>query len=316
MSRLLSILLVVLLVAVVPSSSVLNAPAQPMNWPDRGNKLVVMTSNVRTSNAPEDVINAWPYRLPLLAHVFRQEAPDIIALQEATPWQISGLQSSLPGFESVTTNIGDQEKGYPSILYRKERFALKGFERLFLSAVPQMVDSVSWGNPSPRCFTAVKLQDLVTGKEFIFASTHFDYQSPNARKESALQLARWVKEQGSTPVILAGDFNERADSEVLNPLRALSSAGLESGIPLSDSYDLAHEPEKGTLQGFSMNAKWRIDLILVSDDWKVENSQVVEYHKGKVFPSDHFPVVATLQFQKEPSVQFANKPETFDVKVP
>lgn len=305
MSRRLCIVLVLLLVAVVPSSSM--APPKPdrMYWPDRSS-LTVMTLNVRTSLAPEDGINGWIYRRSLVAHVLREEAPDVIALQEADPWQISGIQAAVPGYASVTTKLGNQWRGYPSILYRKDRFVLKSSERLWLSAVPTMVDSVSWGNPSPRCYTSVRLKDKVSGKSFVFVSTHFDYQSPYARLESASQLASWASRQGSTPVILAGDFNEVVGSTVLDPITSR----------LEDSYIAVHQPERGTLHGFTGQANCRVDMIFVSTNWRPTSSHVISYHEGEVYPSDHYPVVATLDFPIVPSSMIVLKPVHYEPKAP
>jgi endonuclease/exonuclease/phosphatase family metal-dependent hydrolase len=297
MSRKLSVLWVLLLIAVVPSSTAMQH--LPMVWPDRTD-VVVMTFNIRTSVA-YDGKNTWWLRRGQVEHVIREEAPDIIAIQEADPWQIGWLRRVLPGYSVVTPKALGQWRGYPTILYREKRFLARNATRIWLSAAPQVPDSVSWGNDSPRCFTTVRLYDRVTGRSFEVASTHLDYRSSKSREESTIQLAEWVRESSDVPLVLAGDFNEPADSYVLDPLRSVSPERDDIGR-LQDSYRLAREPERGTLHGFSGRSKSRIDLILVSSEWQVVSSHVVEYHDGATFPSDHYPVVATIGLDAKPNV--------------
>lgn len=302
MSRKVTMIMVLLLIVTAPSITAF-PQGNAMSWPNRTD-VDVMTFNFRTALAYEGfkIWNLWPIRKDLVVHVIKEEAPDLIAIQEATPLQIWGVMRALPGYQVVTSGIGDQWKGYPIIFYRKDRFTASGAEGLFFSEAPQIAESVSWGNKNPRCFTTIQLYDRFEKKNLAFVSTHFDHLSANSRLESALLLESWVMANRSKPIIIAGDFNEPAHSRELDTLRSVKVSTFDNFGQLEDSYLLAHEPEKGTLHGFTGRARVRTDLILVSSEWKVRESHVVEYHQGFIYPSDHYPVVATLSYPNIPKI--------------
>lgn len=292
MKKLVLLVTILLLLAVIVQRSTPTIP-EPMVWPDRGSRLTVETYNIKTIFSTR-ILDTWFLRKPLVIHEIREEVADIVAVQEAYTLQIDDIVSSLPGYTAVTTVGSDQRQGYPTILYRKERFEQIATDRLFFSVAPQIPRSVSWGNEEPRCFTTARFRDKFTGQVFAVASVHLDHRSSNSRNESVKLLAAWVLEQ-TVPVIVAGDFNEPARSGVLNPLRTIEPQSYQA-THLLDSHLIAGAQDEGTLHGFTGRAVDRIDMILVTGDWTVVDSHISKYHRGRRYPSDHFPVTATLDF--------------------
>jgi len=296
--------LVLLLVAVVPSSVMRSNPDIPMVWPERSG-IYVMTFNIRTS-LTTDILNNWLLRRSLVERVIREEAPDVILLQEANPIQISGLRRTFPSYRIITAGQGAPWNGYPAIMIRAERFAPVSTDRVWMSEAPWIEDSVSWGNVRPRCITTAILWDKLNRRRFLVASVHLDHRSAKSRKESVKLLSAWYRDHRDLPVVLGGDFNVNAESATLNGLRSDQVMSRLEDRRLRDSYRAVHDPDKGTLHGFTGKAKKRVDLVLVSQQWGVKDSWIVRTHEGSRYPSDHYPVVAVLEFPAK-SIQIAKR---------
>lgn len=272
---------------VLGSSSSTNLKGSPMRWPNRSS-IVAMTFNIRTSSAL-DGLNSWEFRRPLVEEVIREQAPDIIALQEPTLIQIWNLANDLPGYTIVTMGAGNQQiNEYPAIMYRTDRFADLTSAGFWLSDTPSRPDSRSWGNWKPRGVTEVTLQERSSGLIFRAASVHLDYQSENSRQKSVAMLKARYSKVAKKPVVLMGDFNDNPDSLVLSEFT--------NGV-LYDTFLESSDKPRGTLHGFSGLARNRYDMILVSEDWEVQSSKVLEYHLGRRYPSDHFPVIAEISIK-------------------
>ncbi|KAJ4461863.1 hypothetical protein PAPYR_1544 [Paratrimastix pyriformis] len=70
---------------------------------------------------------------------------------------------------------------------------------------------------TPRSPGSAAGRDRTNGRVFVFANTHFDYLSPEARTQSAkLVLGRLgdLGQAGGIPVVLTGDLNAEPDSEM------------------------------------------------------------------------------------------------------
>ena len=98
---------------------------------------------------------------------------------------------------------------------------------------------------------------------------------------------------GAKAVYVTGDFNFQPDSEAYSIMTKAS---------LSDSRRIAEsEPvgPKGTFNSFryGANHEQRIDFIFVNKKVNVKNYSVIDYAKGGIYPSDHFPVIIQSTFK-------------------
>ena len=63
-------------------------------------ELDVMSFNIRNGRA-NDGSNAWEHRRELVCAVLRDDAPDIVGLQEAFDFQLDALEECLPQYRAI-----------------------------------------------------------------------------------------------------------------------------------------------------------------------------------------------------------------------
>jgi len=119
-----------------------------------------------------------------------------------------------------------------------------------------------------------------------------DHESQEARERSSDMLIDRVRERGNAdPVVVMGDFNANLDNSAIARLSAT-----DSPFPV-DTYLAAHPGDTSayTYHEFTgADVDGKIDYVFVSPDWKVDASEIVRANVEGRYPSDHFPVTATL----------------------
>ncbi|VVS99374.1 Endonuclease [Sphingomonas sp. EC-HK361] len=252
--------------------------------------LRVMTFNVRVAVA-SDGANDWPHRRDLFAQTIRAADPDLFGTQELKQEQADDIATRLPAYRWFGIDRrggnGDEHMG---IFYRPDRLKVIESGNFWLSDTPDVPGSITWGHPLPRMVTWA-LFERKDGRRFYHFNTHFPYRDEDeaARtKGAALILKRIEALPKDVPVVLTGDFNTVASSEAHKLL-----AG-----PLTDARIAA--PRKAgpdpTFHDFTGNADKRIDWILVRG-FRPMSVETVTTHRGALYPSDHFPVFATLAWK-------------------
>jgi endonuclease/exonuclease/phosphatase family metal-dependent hydrolase len=157
---------------------------------------------------------------------------------------------------------------------------------------PEVPGSIDWGANIPRICTWARFADRETGRTFYVYNLHLDHESQESREESVRLLsARIALRDHPDPVVVTGDFNADEDNPAITRLLG------ESEPLLRDSFRVLH-PEAtdvGTYNGFSgTTSRGKIDYVFVSGDWTVESAAILRTSTDGRYPSDHFPVVATL----------------------
>ena len=211
--------------------------------------------------------------------------------------QLDDIIKALPEYTYYGLGRDDgKDKGeFSAVFFLKEKFRLLDKADFWLSQTPA-TPSMGWDAVCcKRICSWVHLEQLATGKKFYFFNAHFDHQGIQARKESSKLVLQKIKEiAGSSPVIFTGDLNGDHNSEWYQTIS-------KSDI-LRDSYKEVKHPYvlNGSYNAFgaSLQHKNIIDHIFVTKDFKVSRWGVLTdtYH-GK-FPSDHFPVLAEISFNK------------------
>jgi endonuclease/exonuclease/phosphatase family metal-dependent hydrolase len=274
-----------------PSTAVLEVElrtARELVLPD-GLDLRVMSFNIRYGSAP-DGVNHWDHRRENVLSTIGAQDPDLLGLQESLPFQSSFVAEFLPDHEFYgpgRLGPGKDEEAC-ALFWRSERFELLEDDTFWLSPTPGEVASRGWDAALPRICTWARLRDRHTGHEFVFANTHFDHRGAEARLESAKLLAgRFPGER----VLLIGDFNAAEDSA---PIQALRAAGFV------DSYRIQH-PEAadvGTFTGFQdAPGASKIDYVFLRGAADVLAATIDRSRFDGRWPSDHFPVSATLRWR-------------------
>ncbi len=257
--------------------------------------IVIATFNIRYDN-PRDSGNLWADRKAYVASLIRFHDFDVFGTQEGLKHQLDDIQQQLPQYERYGIGRDDgQTKGeHSAIFYKKEKFTLLKSGDFWLSETPDK-PGFGWDARINRICSWVQLKDKVTGKTFYCFNVHYDHQGMVARRESSKLLLSKIRSiSGKDPVILTGDFNGDHRSEWYESIA-------HSGV-LKDSFREVKHPyvNNGTFQNFGRNFNTAdiIDHVFISTHFTVKRWGVLtDSYSGK-FPSDHFPVLTEIHWQK------------------
>jgi endonuclease/exonuclease/phosphatase family metal-dependent hydrolase len=270
--------------ALAPSA--LAAPAASSN-------LCVMTYNLRY--AGDTGPNAWPLRRPLMRELIQHISPDVFGTQEGLYQQLQDLAADLPEHDWIGLGREGGSRGeFMAVFYRKARLEVRAFDHFWLSDTPEVMGSATWGNSNRRMVTWVKFRDRQTRQEFYCFNTHFDHQVQAAREKSAaLVRQRIAALDTKLPILLVGDFNAAAGNNKAYEI-------LTQDDFLTDLWKSARERQGeglGTFNNFKaiQPSGARIDWILARGDVAADKIEIITFQRDGQFPSDHFPVVATLR---------------------
>ncbi len=249
----------------------------------------VVTANVRYGTA-RDGSDSWPARKDALVDLLAAQQPAILGVQEALAFQVAFLESRFPGHARIGHGRDKDLGGEHACLFvDRARFDVLASGTFWLSPTPDVAGSVGWDAALPRACTWARLRDRTTQQVFSAWNTHFDHRGTEARRQSALLLARRMDAEGG-PHLVLGDFNA---GETSAPLQALRAAGLR------DTYRDVHPGEAavGTFHAFRGGLDGeKIDAVLATGGFVTEDATILSRPApGGRFVSDHHPVLAVLR---------------------
>jgi endonuclease/exonuclease/phosphatase family metal-dependent hydrolase len=265
-----------------------------------GTPLRVMSFNIRYNN-PGDGINAWPNRNAWVASLIRFHDADVVGVQEALHGMLLDLDTLLPEYQRVGVGRKDGQNAgeFSAILYKRNRVEMIENNTFWLSTTPEAVGVKSWDAALERIATWGRFRDRATGCTYVHLNTHFDHVGEQARIESAkLIRTRLATIAGTLPVIVTGDLNVPPTSAAY---ATLTSGTIDGGLaPLVDGYQSSREAHYGpaaTFTSFKEIGGDRIDYVLVSSDINVLKHGILTDRWDSRFPSDHLPVIASLDMR-------------------
>ena len=273
------------------------AGAQPPAAPDAG-PLEVMSFNIRLGTA-NDGENHWEKRREMLFQLLRDEDPDLIGLQEAFRFQIEEILEAVPGYAVVGVGRDDGRAGgeTSAILFRASRFHVAESGTFWFSDTPDEPGTRTWGNRYNRISSWARFIDR-DGSAFWHYNLHLDHESQPSRLRSVELLLERLGSRRfpDEPVVVTGDFNVGEDNPVLHEL--VGSSG--SAGAFVDTFRGVHPDETvvGTFTGFEFGrtAGDKIDYVLVEPGTRVLDAAIVTTSADGRYPSDHFPVTATIDW--------------------
>lgn len=259
-------------------------------------EIKVMSYNIRLDH-PGDGPNRWEHRKSKVASLLNYYEADFIGCQEVLYQQLTYLDSNLKGYNyiGVGRDDGNQAGEYSTIFYMKDRYDLITSSTFWLSPTPDQ-PSKGWDAALNRVCTYGLFRHKQSQQEIWVFNTHFDHVGKEARAASAQLILEKIKQlnQNNAPVILCGDFNTRPEEA---PAQILGAA-------LWNTRDKSHliYGDAATWNAFEFNKKPAgcIDYIFttpfpyltVKKFATLTNSYELKY------PSDHFPILATLQLNQ------------------
>lgn len=262
------------------------------------NPVTVMSYNIRCGlcEQPENPHN-WKKRKYFVAHLIKTHNPDVIGLQEAELFQVEDLIEMLDDYSWMGVGRDDgRDKGETTaILFRTGRLSLQGQQTLWLSQTP-LKPSLGWDATYRRTLSIAKLLDAQS-KQFLYVfNTHLDNEGEVARQEGAkLLLSEIAKIDAASPFVVTGDFNFTATAKGYEIItQTLADAEKTSATPAFGGGK--------TFNGFGENKEPdnKIDFIFVKKSTKVQSHQVDTTIYNNIYPSDHYPVIVTVDTSVPP----------------
>ena len=255
--------------------------------------LKVMSFNIRLS-LESDKENAWQVRKNEATGLLAYYHPDFFGVQEALPEQMKDIKEALVNYDYVGVGRDDgKEKGeFSALFYDTKKLQVIKSGTFWLSETPEK-PSKGWDAAYNRVCTYAIFKDKKSKKEFLAMNIHFDHVGNIARVKSSELILKKAKELNprNLPLVLTGDFNLTEDTE---PMKILSQH-LEDTFYQSEK---KHYGPIGTFTAFNINEipKDRIDYIFVKGFKTKSHRHINDRRENLLYPSDHFPVLAEVQF--------------------
>jgi endonuclease/exonuclease/phosphatase family metal-dependent hydrolase len=256
----------------------------------------VMSYNIRL-DVKSDGENWWENRKDKVAGLMNYYEADFIGAQEVLHHQLNYLKEQLNGYDYIGAgrDDGKQAGEYSCIFYKTDKYTLIKQSTFWLSPTPD-TPSKGWDAALNRVCSYGLFKHKKTKKLLWVFNTHFDHMGKTARLESAKLINQKIKElnKDNHPVIVTGDFNSKPEEE---PAQYMQSR-LQNSRSISK---LVYGPAD-TWNGFKFNQKpdGCIDYIFVSHYKYLSVSKfatLTDSYDMK-YPSDHFPVLATITIDK------------------
>ena len=257
--------------------------------------LKVMTYNIRLS-LESDKENSWNNRKQETMALMSYYHPDYFGVQEAIPQQMIDIKTNLKDYDfvGVGRDDGKNQGEYSAIFYDKSKLDVLKSGTFWLSETPEK-PSKGWDAAYNRVCTYAFFKIKKTGKQFLAMNLHFDHVGDVARVNSAKLILEKIKKLNpkNLPLTLTGDFNLTDDSE---PIKIISKS-LDNVFYHSKK---THYGPKGTFTGFDINTipQDRIDYIFVKRFEVLSNRTINDRRENLLHPSDHFPILAEINFKK------------------
>ncbi|MBC7714434.1 MAG: endonuclease/exonuclease/phosphatase family protein [Rhizobacter sp.] len=252
--------------------------------------LKLITSNIRFANSG-DGIHDWSARLPLLVEIYKNFGPDFLGTQEGRQAQINELDEKLVDLDLVAGHREwIDERMYPCIFINPKTIEVNRSGDIWLSETPGVAGSSSFESAFPRLCTWAEVTLKKSGQKMMMVNTHLDHILHETRKKQIDVLINEVKKINQLPLFIMGDFNESPLTEIREKLI--------SSFDLKDPWSEKNFPEETSHHGFNGDKSidgFRIDWILIPKHFECVDLHLEKRsYKDGVYPSDHYPLLATV----------------------
>ena len=260
--------------------------ANPM--PDRaeGTDIRVVSFNLRCTGVGATSVE---YRESLMIAQLNECGADSMGFQEANLKWLTYLKQGLTDYDYVgrTRFDGDVLGEASPVFYRKDKYDIIDYDTFWLSKTPDKVGSKDWGSQNIRVCTWALLENKVTKERYVHFNTHLDHISSKAREEQIkVLLSRLSEFIDKYPVVLTGDFNDTADSEMYN----IATSALRDSRVIAPVTD-----DKATYHNYGL-ARKLIDFVFVNEKAEPLVYHVIDDKILYAYLSDHFGIYVDLKF--------------------
>jgi len=237
----------------------------------------IVTFNIRNGLAP-DGSDHWELRKELVADLFRDLDPDILALQEPFGFQMDFVSSVLSGHDRYGVGRGRDDGEYCGLFTRRSRVQVRNSGTFWLSDTPAVPGSTSWGNTIPRICTWMEV--VGNSSPWWLYNAHLDHESAASR----LKSVDLIQSQMQHPCVWVGDFNAEPSSPEIQ------------AISLQNAFAETPDEGLGTWHAFTGQPQQAaIDYVFVDPEFSVQRAWVDRKHTDGRYPSDHFPLIVEIE---------------------
>ncbi len=265
-----------------------------------GPVIKVISLNLRTATALDDGEQHWEKRKDFVCQWILEQKPAILGCQEATDRQLLDLRTGtgMPYVGQTREPLDLGTEANP-VFWDPELFELLRTETFWLSKTLAKPGSKLPESSLPRVWTAAEFWSEGTDR-LIFASTHWDHLSAEARLASGIiqQDPQRIlyrnpgEHETDVPSLLVGDFNE-------SPSDPGRQAMLGRGWRCLWDREESGVLPPSTFHGFTGEVMSSIDGIYMTSHWQVVKVEVPEVKSSDwLWLSDHHPVVAWLKLNR------------------
>ena len=251
----------------------------------------IMSFNLRCADDKEGSIKN---RSKIAFAIIEQYLPDSFGVQEANGKWMKRLYKEFEETYAWVTQPRDKDSDSEAsaVFYLKDKFELIDSGTIWLSETPDVPYTKHEDSGNTRIATWATLKHKETGEIYTHINTHLDHVSDEARALQADVLNKKILElsENGYPVVCTGDFNTDKTSIVYEEMLAhsndarLLAKNTDDGITYH-SYGKIEEHDKGA-----------IDFIFVPKGIEVENYKVIRDTAKGMYPSDHYPIIADVNF--------------------
>ena len=234
--------------------------------------------------------NWWTKRKKLVRDEIAKYDPDTFGLQEAHYRWMNYLCKELGDtydYVGVGRDNGKRQGEFSPVFYKKDKYEVIEKGNFWLSETPE-IPGKGWDAACVRICSYAVLKDKKTGEKFAHFNTHLDHVGDVARSEGAKLIADRADMFKGIPTIVTGDFNVNPQS---GAYKTITAAGFEDARTLD-----ANANDVKTYNGFGENEPEIIDFVFVKYGFKVKSCNTLTDKADGRYISDHYPVLAELEF--------------------
>lgn len=237
--------------------------------------------------------------------------------------QLQYLADGLPEFGAHYTIINGSFDRIPHslvdlILYRKDRWELDPEDQghFWMSDTPEVPGSNTWEHKGDvaRCMGYGLFHELGpngrTGRNVYVYNTHLNSRSEENRIRSILLIMDRIskRKRPEAPVIVTGDFNSKHETPHIRYLQGepmeFQGKHHEPPMRLVETFRFVHPSagpmEFGTAHEYKgKNQGYKIDFIFTTPPLRPVEAKVIDIRRDGLYPSDHYPIEATLQWEQK-----------------
>jgi endonuclease/exonuclease/phosphatase family metal-dependent hydrolase len=251
----------------------------------------VMTLNLRFGLA-SDGPNNWRYRKKCFPSLFEKYRADFIGLQEANDFQIDFLNNILTEYDFIGKRSPSPPFWQNNIIFLKKTWTCIYQEHFFLSPTPKIPSRFPESLWPRQCTIGMFKK---SSRTIICVNTHFDFDVTVQTESAKLIMTRLSHLPSHVPVILVGDFNALPQSPCYN---IFTGQGQKLKAKESCFLNVFKKPFPGTQHSFTGDPNGdHIDWILYRGRIVNIDYMVIRDTIHGLYPSDHFPMYATFQWE-------------------